>query len=406
MERLTKIGKITPKKSSEISCSKISIGFEKLDRNAFDPEQAYDKVEELGVKLARLQSGWARTEKEKGVYDFEWIDKVADNLIKRGIEPWICLCYGNALYNEEAKKVFGAVGCPPIFTEEQKKGWENYVKAFVKHFEGRVRYYEVWNEPDGLWCWKHGVNATELGNFTRDTARFIKEIDSSAKVIGGVICNRDLGYLNEALRTGMGEYLDFISFHEYVRDEVRVFETVGALRALAKQYNPKLELIQGESGSQSRMGGNGALKTACWTEESQAKQLARHTIADLMTGVHFTSYFSCMDMIEGLNGTVGDKSSYMDFGYFGVIGAEFDDDGRASGNYYRKLSYYTLQNICSIFAEDFEPCTIPVVFHSDYSPLIMDNKVKRTQVISGGFSREGGKAFVYWYPSNILTTSV
>ena len=50
MEKLKKIGKIIPKKSSEIKHSKISLGFEKLDRDVFDPEKAYDKVAECGVK--------------------------------------------------------------------------------------------------------------------------------------------------------------------------------------------------------------------------------------------------------------------------------------------------------------------------------------------------------------------
>ena len=70
MEQLKKIGTIQPKKSSEIEYSKISLGFEKLDRDVFDPEKAYDKVADCGVKKARIQSGWQRTEKEKGVYDF------------------------------------------------------------------------------------------------------------------------------------------------------------------------------------------------------------------------------------------------------------------------------------------------------------------------------------------------
>ena len=70
MEQLKKIGKIIPKKSSEIKHSKISLGFEKLDRDVFDPEKSYDFVAKSGVKWARLQSGWQRTEKEKGVYDF------------------------------------------------------------------------------------------------------------------------------------------------------------------------------------------------------------------------------------------------------------------------------------------------------------------------------------------------
>lgn len=111
----------------------------------------------------------------------------------------------------------------------------------------------------------------------------------------------------------MGDYIDFISFHEYTNDETKVFETVEAYTELAHYYNPKIRLIQGESGSQSKMGGHGALCDAGWTEEIQAKQLARHTIADLMTDVYFTSYFSCVDMIEALNGTPGDVASYLDY---------------------------------------------------------------------------------------------
>lgn len=117
------------------------------------------------------------------------------------------------------KKIFGAVGCPPIFTDEEKQAWINYVTAVVKHYKGRVNYFEVWNEPDGKWCWKHGVNAEELGKFTIATAKAVKEANSAAKTIGGVVCMRKLDFLNTALKTGMGEYLDYISFHEYTHDE-------------------------------------------------------------------------------------------------------------------------------------------------------------------------------------------
>ncbi len=405
MERLIQVGKIAPKCSSEIKYSKIGLGFEKLDRDVFDPEKAYDKVAEIGVKWVRIQSGWQRTETEKGVYDFAWIDSIIENLTKRGLKPWVCLCYGNRLYDDLAKTVFGAVGCPPIFTEEQRTAWENYVKAFVNRYKGIISYYEVWNEPDGEWCWKTGVNGTEFGNFTLATAKAIKETDPDAKVIGGVVCLRPIAFLNEALKTGMGEYLDFISFHEYKSDETMVFERVEVLRALAKKYNKNIEVIQGESGSQSRSGGSGAMKTGSWTEEKQAKQLARHTIADLLCNVHFTSYFSCMDMIEALHGTVGDVASYLDYGYFGVLGAEFDENGKSIGTYYKKPSYYALQNIASLFAEEMELVDIPAIFLPEASPRVFGNDVPRNKVVTGGFKKDEGEAFVFWYPSNIMTSS-
>ncbi|MCQ2433542.1 MAG: beta-galactosidase, partial [Clostridia bacterium] len=115
MERLIKTGRIAPFSSKEVPFSRLGIGFEKLDRAVFDPAKAYDYVGALGVKPIRLQSGWARTEKEKGIYDFQWLEEIVDALLARGLEPWVCLCYGNGLYDENAAKIFGAVGCPPIF---------------------------------------------------------------------------------------------------------------------------------------------------------------------------------------------------------------------------------------------------------------------------------------------------
>ena len=66
--------------SGKISHSRVGIGFEKLDRAVFDPHKAYDKVAATGIKPIRIQSGWARPEKEKGVYDFAWLDDIVDNL--------------------------------------------------------------------------------------------------------------------------------------------------------------------------------------------------------------------------------------------------------------------------------------------------------------------------------------
>ena len=107
MERLIKIGKIKPRKASEIKNSRIGIGFEKLDRKVFNPEKAYDKLAMIGAKWVRIQSGWERTEQEKGVYDFEWLDSIVDNLLERGLVPWINLVYGNARKKRRSKKRLG-----------------------------------------------------------------------------------------------------------------------------------------------------------------------------------------------------------------------------------------------------------------------------------------------------------
>jgi hypothetical protein len=51
-----------------------SVGSETLDRDYADFEKYRKYLKETGVGYARLQSGWAKTEQVKGVYDFSWID--------------------------------------------------------------------------------------------------------------------------------------------------------------------------------------------------------------------------------------------------------------------------------------------------------------------------------------------
>jgi len=295
---------------------------------------------------------------------------------------------------------------PPIFTEEEKQGWHNYVSVLTKHYEGRVSDFEIWNEPDGQWCWKTGVSGQQYGQFMLDTAAAIREGQKDAYVIGGSVCLRSLHFLADAFETGAAKVLNAITFHEYTPDESKVFERVKALRALCRRYNPSIEIIQGESGSQSRRDGAGALRGGAWTQEKQAKQLLRHGVADLLCDVKFSSYFSTMDMIEGLNGTVGDKSSYMDFGYFGILGAEFDENGVATGTYTEKKSYYALQNLASIFAGDITPCDLPIIRLPEPSPLIFDKDCTDPRITVGGFVRENGAwCFAFWNATDLMTTT-
>lgn len=407
MDNMKVLGQVKAVSSAQVKNSPIGLGFEKLDRDVFNPEKAYDKVAALGVKWIRIQSGWARTEKQKGVYDFAWLDKIVDNLLRRGLQPWVCLCYGNGLYNAEAAKIFGCVGCPPIMSEEEKRAWSNYVSALTARYRGKIVWYEVWNEPDGKWCWKHGPNGAEYGELIKATAAAIKAGNPEAKVIGGSTCLRDLSWLNNVLQTGAAKVMDALTYHAYTPNELEGFDRVKALRSLCHVYNPQIEIIQGETGTQSRSDGAGALAGAAWTPERQAKFMARHLVADLMSNVKFASYFSCMDMIEALNGTVGNKASYLDYGYFGVLGADFDANGVSTGDYTPKPSYRTLQVIAAIFREEWSLAELPLELQfPQNSPRLLRNSDEGWNILMQGFGKPNGSAaLVYWKPTELMTTT-
>ena len=121
--------------------------------------------------------------------------------------------------------------------------------------------------------------------------------------------------------------------------------------------------------------------------------------------VAFSSYFSCMDMVEALSGNVNDKKSYQDYGYFGVLGAVFDENGFASGTYTPKPSYKALQTIASVFANGVEAMQLPV----KVKPLESKRNIGMDisdNVMSFGFKKPNGSyGFAYWYENNVMVST-
>ena len=129
---------------------RLGVGMECLDRGLWNHVPAMPHLKELGIKRVRLQSGWARTEKEKGRYDFAWLDKIIEDLSSIGVEPWISLSYGNPLYAvpEEGKQDATGQKMFPMRSEAGSAAWRAYVTATVTRYKGRVKTWEIWNEPD------------------------------------------------------------------------------------------------------------------------------------------------------------------------------------------------------------------------------------------------------------------
>ncbi len=383
---------------------RIGIGMEKLDRGRFDPEKVYDWVDKSGVKWVRIQSGWARCEKVKGKYDFCWLDEIVDNLLDIGCTPWLCLCYGNYLYQDvdEDNSDEGAFGLPPIHTKEQRDAWANYVTAVAEHYKGKIKYYEVWNEPDGLWCWRHGVDGYEYGEFARNTGKAVKSVDPDAKIIAGSFCLTYTMWLDRAFRAGMAEYTDYVSYHSYGYDiDVGVERLIKDIRNIIDRYNPKIKIIQGEVGCQSRSDGLGAVSDGQWNEAIQAKALLRRVMLDLSTEVEFTSWFSAVDMIENAI-DYNPECPEANYGFFGVLREELNG-GLPTGIYSPKPSYFALQRLCKLFPDDSRLKDLTIQYDADLQISLQEKRLAPSgDVYTFGFERENGsKAFVYWKASDV-----
>ena len=406
------IGEVSPKHSKYIKHSRIGIGLEKLDRSLYDPEKCYDAIGNLGVGYVRIQSGWMKTEKEKGVYDFSWLDPIVDNIILQGAEPWMCLCYGNPIYTEAAKSVNGAIGIPPIRTKEERDGWSSYCHAVAEHFKGRVSMYEVWNEPD-LACWRPESNATEYGEFVTATAKAVKSAAPESRILAGSLVRAGLDYLSQMFATGCYKYIDAITYHHYKARHIEedVKEVVADMKAFVATYDPKITIIMGEHGAPSRRDGKGALASFPWTEEKQAKFLARKIMIDLISGVEFASYFTLVDIFENLEGEfleINEKN----YGFFGLLKEHFKN-GNPTGIYEPKPSYRMFQCMCALFSDDAEMVNAPIRFSypgcSDDFSYDVDNAyyIKHdAKTVYQSFKKSNKSfGFCYWKTTDIMTTS-
>ena len=168
---MERIGTIAPRGAREAHGQPWMLGCETLDRDFTDFEQYKEFLEPLGITRIRLQCGWAKCEKEKGKYDFSWIDRCVDYAAARGIRSVLETDYGNPLYGNG--KQFHK------WTDAQWAAWEAWVRALATHFKGRVTEFHMWNEPD---TGKEQPSPEAIANQNVRTARIIKEIIPEARI--------------------------------------------------------------------------------------------------------------------------------------------------------------------------------------------------------------------------------
>ena len=131
-----KLGVLTPKDVSKTH-NNITVGCETLDRDYADYDAYKQYLAPLGIKKIRLQGGWAKTEREKGVYDFSWLDKIIDDARSRGLTVWLQTSYGNTVYKGGGTP-FLKGGMPS--SPEGKAAWNRWVEEMAKRYAGKVEW--------------------------------------------------------------------------------------------------------------------------------------------------------------------------------------------------------------------------------------------------------------------------
>ena len=328
------IGTIKPRDTKQIESSRITIGCEVLDRDFTDFNEYKEYLQPLGIKKARLQAGWAKTEQQQGVYDFKWFDEIIDYLVSIDMVPWVELSYGNPIYPGGGGADLSA---GLIVSEEAYAAWDKWVEAMVSRYKDRVVEWEIWNEPD--LNKENTPENTALLNIR--TAEIIKRIQPEAKIAGLAMASAsNTDYLGRFLKVisdaGKLDLFTWISYHGYNMVPERSYPGVEQLKQELAKYSSTILLRQGENGAPSGYAPSFALRTYNWTEYTQAKWDLRRCLSDLGRDIE-THVFCIIDMAYKRGDGI----------VLNVKGLIQSDDTKIAIR--RKVAYYAMQHMASIF---------------------------------------------------------
>jgi hypothetical protein len=293
---LTLIGQVRPRTSAEIGGSNWSVGVETLDREYAVYEHLKPYLAPLGVKHARVQSGWARTETQPGVYDWQWLDAVIPDMTSRGVKPWVSLSYGNPIYTGGGTNQASS----PLPTGAARDAWLRFVGAFVERYKGQVDEWEVWNEPA-----HQNISAADYAAFLAQTASAVRARQADGKILAFAHSGTNAAYTDQvlALMRDRNELhlVDQVTYHPYSLNPDAIYtgkdhtnSSVALLRQTIAKYSDRITIRQGENGAPSQRS-IAALGNYDWTETSQAKWALRRLLGDLGRDIP-SSYFALADL--------------------------------------------------------------------------------------------------------------
>lgn len=204
-------------------------------------------------RIIKTETTWYSLEPQRGFWNFGALDKAVSAADARGVEVLYTLGYAPkwAIDPKFINIWNPGLALPP----QDLRNWETYVQAVVKRYKGRIKYYELMNEPhftevDSPYS-KRDFSVSTMVEMARIASRIIKEHDPEARLVsmsasGGL---NGVRRVEAFLKAGGGKYIDVVGFHFYETTPEAIPRLAGALhKALYASGQDHLPIWNTESG--------------------------------------------------------------------------------------------------------------------------------------------------------------
>ena len=161
-------------------------------------ERAARMAAVAGVKWSREEFGWARIEPSKGTFNWDFYDRMVEIAERQGIQIYGLISYWSNWTKPN--------------TPEGIRDYAEFCKALVSRYKGRIKHWEVWNEPNiFFWTGPREVYADLL----KAAYVAIKEVDPEAQVLGCSTSGIDINFIEMVMDRGAP--FDALTIHPYRR---------------------------------------------------------------------------------------------------------------------------------------------------------------------------------------------
>ena len=168
-------------------------------------------IGDSGIGWVRCGAGctaldWGAINKARGVYDWTEADKEVEST-----------------YGKEKADLLVILGYTPRWASSGPNGennyppkdlsdWSNFVSEIVARYKNRVKYWEVWNEPD-IGFWQGSI--AQYAELLKSAYVAAKKSDPTCRIVFGGMAGVNLPFLQRVYELGCREYFDVMAVHPY-----------------------------------------------------------------------------------------------------------------------------------------------------------------------------------------------
>jgi hypothetical protein len=187
------------------------------------------------VRLWDTSTTWGEVNSAPGVYDWSVLDHWISVAQSHGVNDFMYTFgktprWASSSPNDSScLPDWGPGACdPPDDLNADGTGtnqhWKDFVTAVATHAAGRIKYWEIWNEPNDIQEWTG--TAAQVATMAKDARSIILGIDPKAVLLTPP---SEGAWLAQYLAAGGLQYADVVTFHGYLSTRCGAFPDAGTV---------------------------------------------------------------------------------------------------------------------------------------------------------------------------------